>query len=109
MLATSPVAPSQMHGPHYGSVSSGSDGVGACGPDTPSHVAQTGMARTRSVPAQAAPIDINDEAMAAAVGGARFASITFRLFKLAPGALEGTPEDYGHVATYQARPPARRA
>lgn len=46
---------------------------------------------------QAAPIAVRDAALAAAVGGARFASVTFRLFKLAPGRLEDAPEDYGQV------------
>ena len=48
---------------------------------------------------QAAPIAVRDGALAAAVGSARFASITFRLFKLEPGALEDAPEDYGQVNT----------
>ncbi len=45
------------------------------------------------------PIAIADESLAAVVGNARFTSITFRLFKLAP--LETRCEDYGQVATYR--------
>ena len=44
-----------------------------------------------------------DEAILALVGGARFYSITYRLFKL-PGLLEPACEDYGHVVTYRVSP-----
>lgn len=57
--------------------------------------AAAGFANPRVL--QTGPIAVRDAAMAAAVGGACFASVTFRLFKLAPGQLEDAPEDYGQV------------
>ena len=39
--------------------------------------------------------------LAAALGGARFYSITYRLFKL-PGRIEAAAEDYGQAARYKA-------
>jgi hypothetical protein len=44
------------------------------------------------------PIDINDAELSSVTGNARFASITFRLFKAAPGRLESLCEDYGQVS-----------
>jgi len=49
----------------------------------------------------ASPIAVNDPAMRAVLGPARFYSITYRLFKLPAGALETCCEDYGQVATYK--------
>jgi SAM-dependent methyltransferase len=46
-----------------------------------------------------APIEIQNEAIAAKVGAAQFESVTYRLFKL-DGADYGC-EDYGQLATYQ--------
>ena len=46
-----------------------------------------------------APIEIQDPAVAAKVGAARFRSVTLRLFKL--GDLEPRCEDYGQVAVYR--------
>ena len=48
-----------------------------------------------------APVAITDEAIAKAVGGAAFTSITYRLFKLPPGRLETLCEDYGQYAVYK--------
>lgn len=47
------------------------------------------------------PVAITDEAVAAAVGGASFWSVTYRLFKLPPGRLETLCEDYGQYAVYK--------
>jgi len=47
-----------------------------------------------------APVEVTDPALAAALGGAKFASITYRLFKL-PGRLESLCEDYGQYAVYK--------
>ena len=49
---------------------------------------------------QRGEITIHDEAILALVGGARFYSVTYRLFKL-PGLLEPACEDYGHIVTYK--------
>ncbi|KAK9825681.1 hypothetical protein WJX81_003184 [Elliptochloris bilobata] len=65
--------------------------------------AAAGFADPRAL--HAAPIAVRDDALAAAAGGARFASITFRLFKLAPGLLENAPEDYGQTAVYKGSVP----
>ena len=51
---------------------------------------------------QRGEIAVHDAAILALVGGARFYSVTYRLFKL-PGLLEPACEDYGHVVTYKAR------
>ena len=48
-----------------------------------------------------APVAITDEAVAKAVGGASFSSVTYRLFKLPPGRLETLCEDYGQYAVYK--------
>ncbi|KAI8471132.1 MAG: S-adenosyl-L-methionine-dependent methyltransferase [Monoraphidium minutum] len=45
------------------------------------------------------PIDVHDPELSAVLGGAKFFSITFRLFKL-PGLLEDLCEEYGQTATY---------
>ena len=58
--------------------------------------------RSRCCLSQKGEIAVHDDAILALVGGARFYSITYRLFKL-PGLLETACEDYGHVATYQVR------
>ncbi|KAK9785959.1 hypothetical protein WJX73_006538 [Symbiochloris irregularis] len=47
-----------------------------------------------------APITVDDPALQAVVGNARFSSITFRLFKL-PELLESICEDYGQIAIYK--------
>ena len=51
---------------------------------------------------QRGEIAVHDGGILALVGGARFYSITYRLFKL-PGLLEPACEDYGHVVTYKVR------
>jgi len=48
-----------------------------------------------------APVAITDEAVSAAVGGANFSSVTYRLFKLPAGRLETLCEDYGQYAVYK--------
>ena len=52
---------------------------------------------------QKGEIAVHDDAILAQVEGARFYSITYRLFKL-PDLLEPASEDYGHVATYKVSP-----
>jgi hypothetical protein len=46
-----------------------------------------------------APITIQNDAIAARVGAARFTSVTYRLFKLPD--LDAQCEDYGQLATYR--------
>jgi arsenite methyltransferase len=46
------------------------------------------------------PIEVKDPELEALLGGARFYSITYRLFKL-PGSLESLCEDYGQAAKYK--------
>lgn len=53
------------------------------------------------------PIALTDEAMAARLGGARFFSATFRLFRL-PG-LEPACEDYGQAVRYRGTIPGAEA
>jgi arsenite methyltransferase len=48
-----------------------------------------------------APIAVTDASMAAALGEARFFSITHRLFKLPNGRLETLCEDYGQWVAYK--------
>lgn len=48
-----------------------------------------------------APIAITDPELASLIGEAKFYSLTVRLFKLPPGRLEPSAEDYGEVATYK--------
>jgi len=50
-----------------------------------------------------APIVIQNDEVEEKVGGARFASVTYRLFKLE--GLEPQGEDYGQVATYRGDAP----
>jgi arsenite methyltransferase len=47
------------------------------------------------------PFAVNDPELADIVGNAKFFSITYRLFKLAPGELEDKCEDYGQIAYYR--------
>jgi len=46
------------------------------------------------------PIQVRDAKLSELLGNAKFESVTYRLFKLAPGILESICEDYGQVATY---------
>ena len=58
---------------------------------------RTGFGDPRTV--ARSPVQLEDPTVRARVGGVRFQSVTFRLFKLAD--LEPRCEDYGQVATYK--------
>lgn len=54
------------------------------------------------------PIQVHDAELRDLLGDAQFYSITFRLFKLAPGRMETLCEDYGQAARYKGTLPGSR-
>ena len=65
---------------------------------------QVGFSDPRVLSAE--PIDVHDAELQQVLGGAKFFSVTFRLFKL-PGRLEAQCEDYGQAATYKGTVPGQ--
>ncbi|GBF94952.1 arsenite methyltransferase [Raphidocelis subcapitata] len=63
---------------------------------------QVGFSDPRVLAAE--PIEVHDAELEGVLGGAKFYSVTFRLFKL-PGLLEPQCEEYGQTATYKGTVP----